>query len=432
MRTLRGRFLRVRVELSGDGRASPEVAAVRAYASRFSYLNRYLPQMYRENRFGPDADQVIADVTSRATTPADFLERFLDNFEGILTPLEDRIAASYLLTDPVTTPDDALEWLGSWIGMSFDPAYPVERRRAMLIQAPDLYREHGTLQGLERALDIATGGGVSHGQIVVVEDFRLRRTFATILGADLADEDDPLLAGISASDNSFVGDTLFLGDENKKEFLALFGLDALRGQQEEQAVAALFDSLAHRVTVLVHEEVVPQDLGLIRRVVDAETPAHVQATVATASQPFIVGVASLVGVDSYLSPKPRPGPVRVGSSQIGLRDLILHPPSLDPRLEAGRYGHAFSGAAAPHGRGRPSCRGARRRQLHPGRERVACGAGPEDHHLRMDTAGMTRGDKNATLQSRCADRDQRAHHHGGDGPHRPAGGGPASLSTDRP
>lgn len=338
VRTLRGRYLHVIVELFGDERATPEIAALRVYASRFSYLNRYLPELYRETIFGEDADKLITAADQNRSTQADFLERFLDNLEGILTPIEDRIASSYLLTDPRTTKEEALEWLGSWIGVAFDPAYPQERRRRLIEQAPRLYSKRGTLDGLKLALDIATGGAVSGGEIVVLEDYRLRRTFATILGADLADEDDPLLSGLAVSGNSFVGDTLFLGDENRKEFLALFSADLTRTQEEEDAIKFLFDSLAHRVTVLVHQEVEAQDLGLIRRVVDMETPAHVIASVLTASFPFLVGMASLVGVDTYLGNKPRPQPVRVGGSHLGVRDIIERPASLDPRLEGGR-GH---------------------------------------------------------------------------------------------
>lgn len=331
VRTLRGRYLHVLVILTGDQRATPEIAALRAYGSRFSYLNRYLPELYRETLFGEDADE--DSVTS---TPADFLERFLDNFEGILTPLEDKIAGAYLLTDPRTTTDEALEWLGSWIGVAFDPAYPQKRRRRLLENAPELFRKRGTLDGLKMALDLVTESAVSGGEIIVLEDYRLRRTFATILGADLADEQDPLLGGLVVSGNSFVGDTLFLGDENRKEFLALFSADLPETPAEQAAINLLFDRLSHRVTVLVHQEVQRQDLGLIRRVVELETPAHVMARVAIATEPFMVGVASLVGVDTYLSTKPGREPVRVEASYLGIRDFIQRPPSLDPRLEGGK------------------------------------------------------------------------------------------------
>jgi len=327
VRSLRGRFLWVHVELAGDGRSSPEVAALRVYGSRFSYLDQYLPELYRESVFGPDAEQLAP------ATGADFLERLLDNFESVLTPLEDRIAGAYLLTDARTTPDDALEWLGSWIGVGFDPAYPPERRRRLVQMAPALYRWRGTARGLGSALEVATDGGVSGGEIVVLEDFRLRRTFVTILGADLADEEDPLLAGLVASGNSYVGDTLFLGDETRKEFLALFAADLPKSLAEQAAIDALFDGLAYRVTVLVHQEVAPQDLGLIRRVVELETPAHVLARVVTASQPFVVGMAALVGADTYLGPPLARRRVEVGRSRVGIRDVLEHLPSLDPRLE---------------------------------------------------------------------------------------------------
>lgn len=340
VKALRGRFLRVRVELIGDGRATPELAAVRAYASRFSYRDRYLPTLYRETGFGPDADRLLPPEQAGGATPADFLERFLANFEGLLTGWEERIAGAYLLTDPESAPEDALAWLGSWIGVGFEVGLSVAQQRRMLREAPALYRARGTLAGLCRALDIATDGAVARREIVVLEGFRLRRTFATILGADLADEDDPLTGGLAVSGNSFVGDTLFLGDENRKEFLALFGLQATRALREQLAVSALFDELAHRVTVLVHQGVKPKDLALVRRVVEQETPAHVAVRVQTASDRFLVGLASLVDVDTFLGGKPAPGPVRVNRSQIGLRDLVQRPASLDPRLEGGRYAAA--------------------------------------------------------------------------------------------
>lgn len=329
VRTLRGRYLHLCMRLHGDGLLSPEIAALRVYGSRFSYLNRYLPELYRETLFGEDADR------PGAATGPDFLERFLDNCEGILTAMEDRIANAHLLTHPDTAPEEALEWLASWVGMTFDPAYPPTARRELLRLAPELYRRHGTLPGLLRALDVATGGAVRSGRIVVVEDFRLRRVFATILGAYLEDHDDPLTLGLVKSGNSFVGDTLFLGDENRREFLALFAAGLELSPSEAKTVQALFDNLAQRVTVLVHREMNPDLLGVIRRILQLEAPAHLLTRIAPASERFLAGIASLVGVDTWLDPKPEPRPVRTGVSYVGVEDYILQPPALDPRLESG-------------------------------------------------------------------------------------------------
>ncbi len=327
VRSLQGRYLWVRVELKGDGHNTPEIAALRAYASRFSYLNQYLPALYQESVFGPDADE------PGTSTPADFLERFLDNFEGVLTPLEDRIGRADLLTDARTIPAESLDWLGSWVGVTFEPGYPMARRRRWLQASPQLHRQRGTLNGLKHALDIASGGGVQGGEVVVLEDFRLRRTFATILGADLADTTNPLTAGLSVSGNSFVGDTLVLGDETQREFLALFQADLpLDNPQDRAAVAAFFDRLAYRVTIYVHNEVEPQNLGLIRRIADLESPAHVLTRVVTTTAPFLVTLSALVGLDTYLSPEPPRQTVTLDRSHIGVRDILQQPASLDPRL----------------------------------------------------------------------------------------------------
>ncbi len=376
VRRLEGRYLWLNVELVGDSLATPEVAAIRVYGARFSYRDRYLPALYGEQLTGPDGE-----APGAATAP-DFLERLLTLFEGPLTQLEDRVADSWLLTAPEATPDDALPWLGSWIGLGPRPGEAAIRFRQALHAAPCTAQMHGALGGFLAELEIATGGvmidggqidrfgevplpgqlalvnlggvegralmmsvdgqqasvlaggAVTRGEIVVVEGFRLRRTFATILGADLSDEGDPLTLGLVQSGNSFVGDTLFLGDEKQqRELLALFDASLPQTAADRRAVADFFARLAHRVLVLVRKGPRTRDLGRLSDVANAAAPAHVEVTVATASLPLIVGVASLVGVDTYLVAPPTPTPVRVDVSIVGGGDEVLGDGGLDPRSD---------------------------------------------------------------------------------------------------
>lgn len=161
-------------------------------------------------------------------------------------------------------------------------------------------------------------------------------TLATILGADLSIKDDPLLPGYSGSSNSRVGDTLFLGDPRlQSELQALFAKNLnLPGGQA--AAQALYDQLAHRLTIFVHDQVEKVDLMLVQRIVEAEKPAHVLATLQRASQPLMIGLASLVGVNTYLGPAPPRGTATIDKSQIGRYDVITQLPSLDPRMENGQ------------------------------------------------------------------------------------------------
>jgi phage tail-like protein len=133
-----GRYFQLKLVLEGNGRVTPRLWALRVYYPRFSYLARYLPAVYRED-----------DVSSS------FLDRFLANFEGSLTALEDMIANVQMLFDIRSAPAEALDWLAEWLGVVLDPAWDEARRRLFIKHAMKFFQERGTIPGLERVLRMA-------------------------------------------------------------------------------------------------------------------------------------------------------------------------------------------------------------------------------------------------------------------------------------
>ena len=131
----KGRFLDIKIVLKGNGRSSPRVRALRAYYPRFSYLERYLPGVYRQE---PE--------------PASFLDRMLANMEGIFTTIEDRIAAAQVLMDVRTAPAESLDWMASWFEAALDPLWSDRKRRLFIAHAVELFERRGTKRGLQLAL----------------------------------------------------------------------------------------------------------------------------------------------------------------------------------------------------------------------------------------------------------------------------------------
>jgi phage tail-like protein len=319
-RSLRGRWLHGRITLMGNGQRAPCVAALRVWGERYSYASHYLPALY--------SDDEGADRSQRGpATPVDFTERFTQLFESELTRWEDLAANAHLLTGPHSTPPAALPWLAALLGQSLPPAFTVPQARAWLATAPQRVRQRGTLEGLRMALDVALDGAVSRGAVIVLEDFRLRRTLATLLGVDLSDQADPLLPGLRPSANSIVGDGLILGEgSDARDFLTAFlpeALDDLVGEGEAKVFTQEFYArTAHRATVLLHEALSPAQLRLAQGIVAMESPAHVAVRLLPARAPFLVGIASLVGVDTFLRDTPKPAWARVSHSVIGRGDVI--------------------------------------------------------------------------------------------------------------
>ncbi len=133
-----GRYLQLRLRAGGDGQQSPGLASLRAWYPRFSYLQHYLPAVYR------------ADAAS-----AEFTGRFLALFEGELTRWEDRIAAAQLLLDARTAPRDTLVWLAGWLALVFDGSVGPARRRALLRHAAAVHARRGTVPGMLLAATLA-------------------------------------------------------------------------------------------------------------------------------------------------------------------------------------------------------------------------------------------------------------------------------------
>lgn len=100
-----------------------------------SYL-KYLPAIYSED---------------------EFIGRFLNIFEDILTPIGHTIDQSDLHLDPMVTPEPLLPWLALWVNLVLDEEWPVQRRREFIGAAVQLYQLRGTRRGLSEYLRIYTG-----------------------------------------------------------------------------------------------------------------------------------------------------------------------------------------------------------------------------------------------------------------------------------
>lgn len=103
-----------------------------------SYLD-YLPPVFREDPF---------------------VGRFLRAFEAVLTGADDVEGLEQIVgrvpdyLDPRTTPEEFLPWLAGWVALSLRADWDVDTKRGFIREIVPLYRQRGTLAGLQRMLEI--------------------------------------------------------------------------------------------------------------------------------------------------------------------------------------------------------------------------------------------------------------------------------------
>ncbi len=113
-------------------------AAVPGYTTPWPLLQA-LPALYQDDDLAARLTSVFDDLLAPALGT-------IDNFTAYL--------------DPATTPEDFLDWLAGWVGVLLDETWPIERRRAFVAVAADLYRNRGTSAGLLMQVRMFTGGEV--------------------------------------------------------------------------------------------------------------------------------------------------------------------------------------------------------------------------------------------------------------------------------
>lgn len=164
-----GRYLWLRIELTGDEKSAPVLRSVQVYFQRLSYL-RYLPAVYQE------------DEASRA-----FLERFLSLFETFFFNLEIEIGHIARLFDPLATREAFLPWLAQWLAAAFDENWTPEKQRQFLLRAATLYKARGTRRGFEAMIELLTGEKpivFEFFQLHCIRDSGLRKVYKQLFGDD--------------------------------------------------------------------------------------------------------------------------------------------------------------------------------------------------------------------------------------------------------
>jgi phage tail-like protein len=291
-----GRYLFMRLRLTGDGTSTPVVRRLRIDFPRITSLDA-LPVVYREN---PDAE--------------DFSERFLGLFDATIEDLDRSIERFPALLDAERVPPAVLPWLGSFLDLAFERGWSVAQRRRLLRALPEIYRRRGTVEGLRLAI-------------------------LEVFGAEPAIQEAAAGRSWGSVGSAQVGGVRLFGRSRARFRLGTSALCSapLRSYGNPDQDPPAVEAYRFRVLVPPAGEYGPIDLAKLKRLVDAQKPAHTVATsVRTGAGGLVLGSDVAVGIDTVLSHLPAPVLGRGGSVRLR-RASIVWPGRAGPsRLAIGR------------------------------------------------------------------------------------------------
>ncbi|WP_412743500.1 phage tail protein [Krasilnikovia sp. MM14-A1004] len=89
-----------------------------------------------------------------------FVVRFTGGLDDVLAPVISTLDNLDAYVDPLLAPEDFLDWLAGWVGVTVNDNAPLPLHRATVARAAELHRLRGTVTGLRAALELLTGGHV--------------------------------------------------------------------------------------------------------------------------------------------------------------------------------------------------------------------------------------------------------------------------------
>jgi phage tail-like protein len=86
-----------------------------------------------------------------------FIQRFSGGIDAVMAPIYLTLDNLDAYFDPGTAPADFLGWLADWVGVAIDENWPLDRQRALVAGAVDLFQWRGTRRGLAAHVVLYTG-----------------------------------------------------------------------------------------------------------------------------------------------------------------------------------------------------------------------------------------------------------------------------------
>ncbi len=277
-----GRYLFVRMRLSGDGSDTPRVRRIHIDFPRATSAS-LLPAVYHEEEGAQN-----------------FTERFIALFDASIETVDDTVARFPALLNSDRTHSDVLPWVASLLSVALDDSWSSQTRRRILAAAPALFRQRGTRAGLAASIQLAFN--LSDDPLII--EHGLLRDWGALATEGSALPNDARLGAVRLFSRPAARTTLGRSKIGQAPIKSYEMPDA-----DPHAVGAFRFSVALPSNAR-------GDLDALQRLVDGQKPAHTVAALRIAGdQGFRLGGTTALGIDTAFT---RPAPKALGDPALRL------------------------------------------------------------------------------------------------------------------